>query len=345
MKNFPEDTIEDIFEHHTFLNHDIAVASEEPLIRIDKFLTEQIPTTTRTKIQLAITYNLVLVNGQPTKANYRVRPYDKIKVELPKPPSLDHIIAENIPLNIIYEDDALLIVNKPAGMVVHPAAGHWSGTLVNALVYHFKNLPNKNGTIGRPGLVHRIDKDTSGLLVIAKTEEALVALAKQFYDHSITRKYHALVWGEPKNENGTIDINIGRSKQERQSMAICQDESKGKRAITHYEVVKKMGHVSLITCRLETGRTHQIRVHMKHLGHTIFGDTQYGGNQILSGQHFSSYKAFVNNCFEHMPRQALHASSLGFIHPTTKQAIHFESELPSDFKKVIEKWEKYMHHH
>ena len=343
--NNPKIMLGDQFTHHGISSHHIFVAHDQAATRIDKFLVEKFPTATRTKIQLAITHQFILVNKKPTKANYKVAPCDEIQVQLLTPPPLDHIIPENIPLDIIYEDDALLIINKPAGMVVHPAAGHWQGTLVNALVYHFKNLPHKYGHPSRPGLVHRIDKGTSGLLVVAKTEEALVLLAKQFYDHTITRTYTCLVWGQPKHQSGTIDINIGRSKKERQSMATYQDSSCGKCAITHYQVMKHMGHVSLINCHLETGRTHQIRVHMKHLGHTIFGDRQYGGDQILSGQHFASYKAFVRNCLQQMPHQALHAHSLGFIHPITQQKMSFDTALPVNFKKMIENWEKYAHHH
>lgn len=303
---------------------------------------DRLPNTTRNKIQLAIEERFILVNQQPTKASYKVRPYDVIKVVLPTPPRLDEVVPEPIPLAIVYEDDALLVVNKPAGMVVHPAHNNWTGTLVNALVYHFAQLPTQPNNEGRPGLVHRIDKDTSGLLVIAKTEASMTALAKQFYDHSIERTYYALVWGEPEEERGTVDMAIGRSPKDRRVMTTFADADLGKRAITHYQIIKKLRYVSLIQCRLETGRTHQIRTHMKYLGHPIFNDATYGGDQLLRGQRFSKYKAFVANCFKLMPRQALHARSLGFVHPTTQQSIYFEAPLPSDFQRVLEKWEQYV---
>jgi 23S rRNA pseudouridine1911/1915/1917 synthase len=255
---------------------------------------------------------------------------------------LTEIVPEPLSLDILYEDEALLIVNKPAGMVVHPAHNNWTGTLVNALVYHFAQLPTQPSNEGRPGLVHRIDKDTSGVIVVAKTEASMVALAKQFYDHSIERTYYALVWGEPTATTGTVDIHIGRSPKDRRVMTTFSDAATGKRAITYYQAIKKLRYVSLIKCNLATGRTHQIRIHMKYLGHPIFNDAAYGGNQILKGQRFSKYKAFVENCFKLMPRQALHAHSLGFIHPTTQQPICFEAPLPLDFQQVLNKWERYV---
>lgn len=257
---------------------------------------DRLPYTTRNKIQLAIEHHFIRVNQQPTKSSYKVNPNDVIQVMLPTPPRLNEVVPEPISLDIIYEDDSLLVVNKPAGMVVHPAYNNWRGTLVNALVHHFTQLPTLPRNEGRPGLVHRIDKDTSGLLVVAKTEASMTALAKQFYDHSINRIYCALVWGEPSEDCGTIDINIGRSPKDRRVMTTFVDTAMGKHAITHYQAVRKLRYVSLLKCRLETGRTHQIRTHLRHIGHPIFNDATYGGNQILQGQRFSKYKAFVENC-------------------------------------------------
>lgn len=333
------ETPESLFEHHA-----IQVDAGQGPYRIDKFLLDRLPHTSRTKIQLAIDNQFILVNSSPTKASYKVRPHDNIQVVLPTPPHTQELLPEDIALDIVYEDEALLIVNKPAGMVVHPGYNNWTGTLVNALIYHFNNLP-ATSKADRPGLVHRIDKDTSGLLVIAKTEASLVALAKQFYDHSISRTYYALVWGEPAPTAGTIDINLERSLHDRRVVAPYTDPTKGKRAITHYQVINRLQHVSLIQCNLETGRTHQIRAHMKHLGHPIFGDATYGGQQIMKGEPFAKYKAFVENCWKLMPRQALHAYSLGFIHPTTQKYIYFEAPLPADFQSVLDKWMKYAHYH
>lgn len=332
-------TQESLFEHH----HMRVDAGQGPY-RIDKFLLDRLPHTSRNKIQLAIDNQLILVNGKPPKASYKVRPYDIIQVVLPTPPHTHELLPENIPLDIVYEDEALLIVHKPAGMVTHPGYNNWTGTLINALLYHFNNLPSSS-TAGRPGLVHRLDKDTSGLLVIAKTEASLVALAKQFYDHSITRTYYALVWGEPDPTASTIDINLDRSLHDRRIVAPYTDPTKGKRAVTHYQVVERLQYVSLIKCNLETGRTHQIRAHMKHLGHPIFGDATYGGQQIVKGEPFTKYKAFVENCWKLMPRQALHAYSLGFIHPITQKYVYFEAPLPTDFQLVLDKWMKYAHYH
>ncbi len=322
-------------------------------IRIDKFLMDRIPNASRNKIQDAIKLDFILVNGKPIKANYKVRPEEVITVSLPNPPRNEELVGEDIPLNIIYEDDDLLIVNKEAGMVVHPAHGNWNGTLVNALVHHFDNLPTSmNGSI-RPGLVHRIDKDTSGLLVIAKNEEAMTHLGKQFYDHSIERKYLALVWGEPiindskdlesPEGTGTIEGHIGRSLKNRKVMDVFEDGSFGKHAVTHYRILKSLRYISLIECELETGRTHQIRAHLQHIGNPLFGDTTYGGDRVVKGTVFSKYKAFVENCFKMLPRQALHAKSLGFIHPRTNERMYFESELPEDMQAVIQKWENYIH--
>lgn len=341
MNNQPDEDFEDeeldLYEHHKIL-----VDKGQTLMRIDKFLTEKVANATRNKVQQAIDSGGVLVNGNPTKSNYRIKPNDEIKVMLTKPPRETEVLGENIPLDIIYEDSELLVVNKPAGMVVHPAHGNWSGTLVNGLVYHFQNLPEMAGNDGRPGLVHRIDKDTSGLLVIAKTELAMTHLAAQFFHHTIERTYFALVWGEPEEEEGTITGNIGRSAKDRKVMDVYPDGSYGKHAVTHWKVLKRLRYVSLIQCNLETGRTHQIRAHMKYLGHPLFNDAMYGGDKIRKGTQFSKYKTFIQNCFDLMPRQGLHAKSLGFIHPTTQEKLFFESELPNDFQSVLDKWESYV---
>jgi 23S rRNA pseudouridine1911/1915/1917 synthase len=338
MTNEPmQEQDDDLFEHHKI----IADPGQAPL-RIDKFLMDRIANATRNKIQNGIADGFVDVNGSAVKANYKVKPGDVITVSMPEPPRDTDVVPENIPLNIVYEDKDLLVVNKEAGMVVHPAYQNWSGTLVNALTYHFQNLPEMEGNEGRPGLVHRIDKDTSGLLVIAKSEAAMHGLAKQFYDHSIERTYYALVWGIPEPEKGTININLGRSLKDRRITVAYEDETIGRNAITHYEVLKDFRYVSLVKCNLETGRTHQIRAHMKHIGHTLFNDATYGGDKLLKGTQFSKYKQFVDNCFKTIPRQALHAKSLGFIHPVTKEFMQFESELPEDFTNVIDKWEHYV---
>ncbi|MEQ8477010.1 RluA family pseudouridine synthase [Fulvivirga sp.] len=338
MTNEPmQEQDDDLFEHHKI----IADPGQAPL-RIDKFLMDRIANATRNKIQNGIADGFVDVNGSAIKANYKVKPGDVITVSMPEPPRDTDVVPENILLNIVYEDKDLLVVNKEAGMVVHPAYQNWSGTLVNALTYHFQNLPEMEGNEGRPGLVHRIDKDTSGLLVIAKSEAAMHGLAKQFYDHSIERTYYALVWGIPEPEKGTININLGRSLKDRRITVAYEDETIGRNAITHYEVLKDFRYVSLVKCNLETGRTHQIRAHMKHIGHTLFNDATYGGDKLLKGTQFSKYKQFVDNCFKTIPRQALHAKSLGFIHPVTKEFMQFESELPEDFTNVIDKWEHYV---
>lgn len=329
-------------DHLRFDHHVIVVDPQQTLRRIDKFLIDRLPHTTRHKIQLAIEQRFILVNQQPTKSSYKVKPHDLVKVVLPTPPRLGEVIPEPLPIDIVYEDDALLIVNKPAGMVVHPAYRHWTGTLVNALAYHFSQLPEQPGNEGRPGLVHRIDKDTSGLLVIAKTEASMISLAKQFYNHSIVRTYYALVWGVPKEVAGTIDVPVGRGLKDRRVMTTFSDPSMGKRAVTHFQVVKALRYVSLLKCNLETGRTHQIRVHMKYLGHPIFNDMTYGGHRVLQGQRFSKYEAFVANCFKQIPRQALHAYSLGFVHPLTQKFIYFEVPFPQDFQQVLHKWERYV---
>lgn len=317
---------------------------QEPL-RIDKFLLSRIENATRNKIQQAAKIGLLTVNDQPVKSNYKVKPGDLIILYSYKDTEVGEVVPENIPLNILYEDDDLLVVNKSAGMVVHPGCGNYTGTLVNALAYHLSDNPSTDAihpVIPRFGLVHRIDKNTSGLLVIAKSEEAMTQLAKQFYDHTVNRRYVALVWGDFEEDEGTICAHVGRHQRFRKIMDAYPDGEHGKAAITHYKVLERFNYVTLIECRLETGRTHQIRVHMQHIGHPLFNDDTYGGDKIVKGTIFSKYKQFVENCFAVIPRHALHARSLGFIHPTTHQEVCFESELPADMKAVIEKWRRYV---
>lgn len=335
-EDFEEEELE-LYEHHR-----IVVDKGQSPVRIDKFLTEKIANATRNRVQRAIDAGTILVNGQPSKSNYKIKPADEIRVLLEKPPRDTEVIPENIPLDILYEDPHLLIVNKPPGMVVHPAHGNWTGTLVNGLVYHFQHLPEMKGNVGRPGLVHRIDKDTSGLLVIAKTEETMAPLAAQFFHHTIERTYIALVWGEPEEDSGTVIGHVGRSAKDRKVMDVFPDGSQGKHAVTHWKVLKRLRYVSLIQCNLETGRTHQIRAHMRFIGHPLFNDAMYGGDKIRKGTQFAKYKAFIQNCFDLMPRQALHAMSLGFVHPVTQEKMYFEAPLPADFSAVLEKWEAYV---
>lgn len=324
-----------------FENFSFVADPNQTLIRIDKFLIDRIPNASRNKLQSAIEDGFVRVNGNSIKPSYKIKPKDAIKILLPKIPKESEVIPEKIDINIVYEDESLMIINKPPGMVVHPAYNNWTGTLVNGLAYHFENLPNKKGNIGRPGLVHRIDKDTSGLLVIAKNEESMTHLSKQFYDHTIERKYQALVWNDFEQDSGTIDAILARSPKDRRIIKVTNDENIGKKAITHYKVIERFRYVTLIECSLETGRTHQIRAHMKHIGNTIFGDTIYGGDKVLKGPIFSKYKSFIYNCFKLMPHQALHAKSIGFTHPKTKKIMKFESELPNNFIELLEKWRKY----
>ncbi|RDC66279.1 RluA family pseudouridine synthase [Adhaeribacter pallidiroseus] len=327
---------DDLYEHVR-----IVVDKGQALLRLDKFLMDRLPNVTRNKLQNAIRAESIRVNNEPARVSYRVKPTDIITVTLPDPPRDTDIVAENIPLDIIYEDDDLLLVNKEAGMVVHPAYSNWTGTLVNALTYHLQNLPTGRNGERRPGLVHRIDKDTSGLLVIAKTEYAMSYLARQFFDHSIERTYYALIWGVPKESVGTIRGHIGRSLKDRKIMAVYPNGEQGKSAVTHYQVLQAFNYVTLVKCNLETGRTHQIRAHLKHIGHPLFGDATYGGDKQVYGPKTGSLKSFVDNALDLMPRQALHAKSLGFRHPTSKEIMHFNSELPTDFKNVLEKWERY----
>ncbi|MBC6111454.1 RluA family pseudouridine synthase [Pedobacter fastidiosus] len=319
----------------------IIVDKGQSLLRIDKFLMIRVENASRNRIQNAIDAGNVLVNKKQIKASYKVKPFDEISIVLPHPPRDTEVYPEDIPIEIIYEDSDLLLVNKTAGMVVHPGFNNYTGTLVNALAFHFEKLPQLPGNDGRPGLVHRIDKDTSGLLLISKNEKSITLLARQFFDHSITRKYIALVWGDIEND-GTVTGYIGRSLKDRRIMDIYDTEEKGKWSVTHYKVLERLGYVTLISCELETGRTHQIRAHMQHIGHPLFNDAMYGGDKILKGTTFNKYKQFVENCFELLPRQALHAQSLGFIHPTTKEYVHFESPLPPDFKAALTKWRNYI---
>ncbi|UZO80540.1 RluA family pseudouridine synthase [Aquimarina sp. ERC-38] len=330
---------EELYEHHRF----VAGAGQEPL-RVDKFLMNFVENATRNKIQQAAKEGSVYVNDIPVKSNHKVKPNDVVRVLFSHPPYENLLTPEDIPLDIVYEDDTLLVLNKPPGMVVHPGHGNYSGTLINALIYHFKNLPNNSSD--RPGLVHRIDKDTSGLLVIAKTEEAMTHLAKQFFDKTSKREYVALVWGHITEDEGTIEGNIGRHPKNRLQNTVFEGEEadKGKPAITHFKVLERLGYVTLVSCRLETGRTHQIRVHMKHIGHTLFNDERYGGDKILKGTTFTKYRQFVENCFKILPRQALHAQTLGFIHPVTGKEMYFETEIPQDLQECIDKWRNYTVH-
>lgn len=325
-----------LFEHYAF-----SADPGQELMRIDKWLMHKIANASRTKVQAAIEVGFVLVNDKPIKSNYKIKPLDSVRIMLPEVPRDTEVYPENIPLNIVYEDDALLIVNKPAGMVVHPGYNNYNGTLVNALVYHFENLPSRD-EYHRPGLVHRIDKDTSGLLVIAKTEKALTHLAKQFYDHSIHRRYFALVWGEPEPKDGTITGYLNRDPADRRKSKNFTDPELGKIAITHYQTIENYYFSSLISCKLETGRTHQIRAHMASIGHPIFSDDMYGGREIRKGSALTKFKSFIGNAFDIMPRQALHAGELGFVHPVTGKDMFFEAPLPEDFDTVINKIRKYV---
>ena len=326
-----------LFEHFSF-----QVDKGQAPLRIDKYLMNFVENATRTKIQAAAKNGSIKVNGVVVKSNYKVKPLDDIRVLFEYPPHENLLVAENIDLDIVYEDDDLVVVNKPAGMVVHPGHGNYSGTLINALIYHFENLPKNSSN--RPGLVHRLDKNTSGLLVIAKNDESMFHLSNQFAEKTSKREYVALVWGSVKDDSGKIDNYIGRNPKNRLQNIVLDDDKieNGKRAITNYEVLSRLNYVSLVKCTLETGRTHQIRVHMKHIGHTLFNDERYGGDSILKGTTFTKYKQFVENCFKLLPRQALHAKTLGFTHPKTGKFMQFDSDLPNDLQSCIEKWENYV---
>ncbi len=330
---------EELYEHFRFV-----VDHGTELIRMDRYLTNLLPNTSRNRVQQAARAGCIVVNGKPEKQNYRVHPDDVISILLPHPPRALPLFPENIPIDVVYEDDDLIVVNKAAGMVVHPAFGNFDGTLVNALLWHFRGQTTSDGEPVKPLLVHRIDKNTSGIMIVAKSEIAQMKLAANFFEHSIDRRYRALVWGDFPDDEGTIEGNVGRNPQNRLVMTVFPDGSAGKTAITHYKVVERFGYVTLIECRLETGRTHQIRVHMKYAGHPLFNDESYGGNEILKGTTFTKYKQFVNNCFQILPRQALHAKSLGFIHPVTGKYLLFDSDMPADFAEVLEKWRNYSKH-
>jgi len=327
----------ELYEHFR-----VTVDKGQAPIRIDKYLFERIVNASRNRIQMAADNGYVMANGKPVKSSYKVKPLDILTVMMDRPRYENDIIPEDIPLDIVYEDDDLMVINKPAGLVVHPGCGNYHGTLVNAIAWHLRNVPTYDPNDPQVGLVHRIDKDTSGLLVIAKTPDAKTHLGLQFYNKTTKREYNALVWGIIDEDEGTIEGNIGRNPKDRMQMAVLSDPTQGKHAVTHYEVLERLGYVTLVKCVLETGRTHQIRVHMKHIGHVLFNDERYGGHEILKGTHFSKYKQFVNNCFAICPRQALHAKTLGFVHPRTGKELFFTSELPEDMTLLLEKWRAYI---
>lgn len=333
-----EDDEEELFEHFRF----VADKGQKPL-RVDKFLMNFVENTSRNKIQNAAAAGSIQINGKPVKSNGKVKGGDVVTVVMSHPPREIELRAENIPLEIVYEDRDVAVVNKDAGMVVHPGYGNYTGTLVNALVHHFENLPERNGD-DRPGLVHRLDKNTSGIMVIAKNELAMTKLAKQFFDRTTERRYHALVWGDFEEEEGVIEGHIGRSLKNRKVMDVFPDGEFGKHAVTRWKVLERFGYVTLVECKLETGRTHQIRAHFQHIGHPLFNDEVYGGDRILKGTTFTKYKQFVQNCFNVCPRHALHAKSLGFTHPSSGEFLRFDSELPSDMTELLEKWRNYAKH-
>lgn len=325
----------ELFEHFK-----ITADKGQELLRIDKFLMNRIENASRSKLQAAADAGNIHVNGKAVKSNYKVKPFDVITIVMAHPPRVVELIPEDIPLNIVYEDDDLVVVNKEANMVVHPGYGNYTGTMVNALLFHFKDLPNADTL--RPGLVHRLDKNTTGIMLMAKNEIALAKLAKQFFDRSTQRTYNAVVWGDVKEDQGTITGHIGRDLRDRKIMAVYPDGSIGKHAVTHYRVLKRYGYVTFVECKLETGRTHQIRAHMKFLGHPLFNDDTYGGDKLLKGTSFNKYRQFIDNCFAACPRHALHAKNLGFLHPTTGQALFFDSDLPADMQALLDKWERYI---
>lgn len=336
-------------EQSLYEHHNIKVEKGQVTMRIDKFIMIRVANTTRTKIQNACEAGFVLVNGKPVKSNYKIKPLDEISIVLTVPPRNVEVLPENIPIDITYEDDYIVLVNKKPGMVVHPAYGNYTGTLVNALAFHFENLPktrtklNNDLYLDRPGLVHRIDKNTSGIIIIAKTELAMTKLSKDFYDRTMDRKYVALCWGDIKQDSGTIIANVGRDLKNRKVMAAFPEGSEhGKHAVTHYKVIERFGYITMVECKLETGRTHQIRVHFKSIGHPLFNDNEYGGDAILKGLNTTKYKQFIQNCFELLPRQALHAKTLGITHPITGEKLFFDSDIPADMQAVIDKWRKFM---
>ena len=341
MDNFLDDIdeideIEPTVESNGLYEHFRSVVDKgQSQVRIDKYLTERIVSASRNRIQNAADAGFIMVNDKPVKSNYKVKPLDVITVMMDRPHYENDIVPENIPLDIVYEDQDLIVVNKQAGLVVHPGHGNYSGTLVNAIAWHLKDDPSYDANDPHVGLVHRIDKDTTGLLLIAKTAEAKTSLGVQFYNKTTKRKYNALVWGTVDKTEGRIEGSIARNPKDRLQMCICDDPEMGKHAVTHYRIIERLGYVTLVECELETGRTHQIRVHMKYIGHTLFNDARYGGHEVLKGTHFSKYKQFVNNCFDICPRQALHAKTLGFIHPSTREYMEFNSELPDYFNDIL----------
>ena len=346
IDNELDDSLEDIdsaegqdglYEHFR-----VVVDKGQAPVRIDKYLFERIVNASRNRIQTAADVGFVMANGKPVKSSYKVKPLDVLTVMMDRPKYDNDIVPEDIPLDIVYEDDDLMVINKPAGLVVHPGCGNYHGTLVNAIAWHLRDVPSYNPNDPQVGLVHRIDKDTSGLLVVAKTPDAKTSLGLQFYNKTTKREYNALVWGIIDEDEGTVEGNIGRNPKDRMQMAVMSDPEQGKHAVTHYHVLERLGYVTLVKCVLETGRTHQIRVHMKHIGHVLFNDERYGGHEILKGTHFSKYKQFVNNCFEICPRQALHAKTLGFVHPRTGKEMFFTSELPEDMANLLERWRNYI---
>ena len=350
MQDFIEDELDDnlddlepivdnpaeLYEHFR-----VVVDKGQKQVRIDKYLFERLVNSSRNRIQKAADAGFVMANGKPVKSSYKVKPNDVLTLMLDRPRYENDIIPEDIPLNVVYEDDDLMVINKPAGLVVHPGCGNYHGTLVNAIAWHLKDNPKYDPNDPQVGLVHRIDKNTSGLLVVAKTAFAKAHLGKQFFDKTTKRTYNALVWGSLKEDNGTVVGNITRNPRNRLQMCVSPDESVGKYAVTHYRVLERLSYVSLVECNLETGRTHQIRVHMKHIGHTLFNDDVYGGDEILKGTHFNKYSQFVRNCFKLCPRQALHAKTLGFVHPSTNEMMFFDSELPADFVAMLDAWRNY----
>jgi 23S rRNA pseudouridine1911/1915/1917 synthase len=333
-----EDTFKDLPLHEHFR---FTADRKQSLLRIDKFLTDRISHISRSRIRMAADANCILVNGKAVKSNYRIKPLDVVSIVMERPRYETEILPEDIPLNIVYEDEYLLVVNKPTGLVVHPGHGNYTGTLVNALAFHLKDDSCYDPSNPAVGLAHRIDKDTSGLLAIAKRPEIKTHLCEQFFNRTTQRRYWAMVWGIPKENDGRIEGYIGRDPRDRLQMTVFPDETQGKHAVTHYHVMERLGYTSLVECRLETGRTHQIRVHMKHIGHPVFNDARYGGDRILKGQTFSRYQQFVKNCFDICPRQALHAKTLGFVHPATGENLFFDSELPDDMRNLIDKWIHY----
>lgn len=337
------DDIEPVNESPELYEHFRTVVDKgQTPVRIDKYLFERIVNASRNRIQTAADNGFVMANGKPVKSSYKVKPLDVLTVMMDRPRYENDIIPEDIPLDIVYEDDDLMVINKPAGLVVHPGCGNYHGTLVNAIAWHLRNVPTYDPNDPQVGLVHRIDKDTSGLLVVAKTPDAKTSLGLQFYNKTTKREYNALVWGIVEQDEGTVTGNIGRNPKDRMQMAVMSDPTQGKHAVTHYQVLERLGYVTLVKCVLETGRTHQIRVHMKHIGHVLFNDERYGGHEILKGTHFSKYKQFVNNCFDICPRQALHAKTLGFVHPRTGKEMFFTSELPEDMTTLLDKWRTYI---